>query len=107
MERFSLAARIAQNDFDIATELPEDLAACATGRREIVGFGGDGDAPKFSGSLGDGLEYRDPLRAQGQPITGVFYVAAGVDTAGFIFERSAYAKFRKWRVGVFARGEGD
>ena len=106
MNRLTLAARIAQNDFDITTELPENLATSAAGRREIVGVGGDGDAPKLSSTLGNGLENRDPFRAQRKSVTGVFHIAAGVDAAGFILKRGTDAEFRERRMGMLARGEG-
>jgi len=40
---FGLAARIDQQDFDVAAKLPQDLTACAAGWRECIGIGGDGD----------------------------------------------------------------
>ena len=102
---FGLAARVDQHDLDVAAELPEDLAAGAAGRGEHLGIGGHGHAAELARAFGDGLENGHALGADGEPVGGVFHVAAGVDAAIGVFHRGAHPEFGIRREGVFAGGQ--
>src|ERR1051326_922229 len=82
-----LPAGVDQDDWNIAAEFPEDLAAGAAGRREGVGVGGDGDAAEFADALADGLKHGDALCTNRETVRGVLHVAAGVYAAGIVFQR--------------------
>ena len=74
-----LATKVGQNHFNIAAELPQNLAACATGRRRRVGVSHDGNTAEFAMSFGEGLEHRDTLGAEREPVRRVLDVATGDD----------------------------
>src|ERR1035438_3246755 len=67
------------HQFHIAAELPEDLAASAAGRCQRIGIGHNGHAPELACAFGDRLEDSHALGAEGQAVSGVLDVAAGVD----------------------------
>ena len=90
---FGFAAQVDQHDFDVAAELPEDLAAGAAGRRESVGIGGHGHAAELADAFGDGFEDGHALGADGEAVSGVLDVAAGVDAAGGVFDGRADLEF--------------
>src|SRR5262245_13712487 len=69
--RFDLTAEVDQRDFDIATELPENLPARAAGRSQDLGIGGDCDTAESAHAFGYRFEDRDPLGANGETIGGV------------------------------------
>ncbi len=100
-----MSGKVGQHDFDVAAELPEDLAAGATGRREGWCVGDYRDAFELPCSFGNGFENGDALRADGQAVGGVFDVAACMDLAFLVFESRADFEFRKGCVGVLARVE--
>ncbi len=97
---------IREDDFEIPAELPQNLAAGAARRRQRRGVGDDRDAGEGAMALGNRLEHRDSLGADGQAIRGVFDVAARDDRAVGRFEGSADFEVRKSRVGVLSRATG-
>src|SRR5688572_22204838 len=70
---------VADQHFDVAAELPEDLPAGAARRGGRTRGGDDGDGREAAEALRDRLEHRHPLRAHGEPVGRVLHVAAGED----------------------------
>ena len=87
---FGLSVQVCEHQFDVAAELPEDLAAGSAGRRQYVRIGDYGHSDEVAGAFRDGLEDGDAFGANGQAVGGVFDIAAGENAAGFIFDRGAY-----------------
>src|SRR5260370_41015602 len=58
---FGLAARIDEQDFDVAAQFPQNLSAGATGRRECIGIRRDGEPAEGACALGNRLEDRYAL----------------------------------------------
>ncbi len=102
---FGLAARIDEQDFDVAAQFPQNLSAGATGRRECIGIRRDGEPAEGACALGNRLEDRYALGAERQAVTSVLDIAAGVEAAGRVFERSSDTEMRIRRVRIFARRE--
>src|SRR5690348_5626987 len=98
------AFEIRENHGNIAAKFPDDLAARATGRRERVGIGDDGDGFEIVLALGDGFENGDAFGAEREAVAGVFDVAAAIDASGFGMNGGAHEKFGERRVRVFAGG---
>src|SRR5688500_10254869 len=71
------AVEIGEDDFDVAGEFPQYLAAGAAGRRGLKRVGDNREALERSVPFGKSLENRDTLSAHGQPVGGVFDVTAG------------------------------
>src|SRR5437764_1266007 len=94
---------IRELDFQVAAELPQDLATRAAGRRRRAGVGHDGDACEHPVALRERLEHGDALSADRQAIGGVLDVAACDDRPVGAFERRAHLEMRERRVGIFAR----
>src|SRR5712692_1292035 len=80
--RLGLVLEFGENDFHVAAEFPEDLAAGAAGRRESSGVRDDGDAGKFRFALGEGFENGHALGADREAVGRVFDIRARVDRAG-------------------------
>jgi hypothetical protein len=78
---FRLAVQVCEHQFHIAAELPEDLAASAAGRSQRIGIRHHGHAPELARAFGDRFENGHALGAEGQAVSGVLDVAAGVDAA--------------------------
>lgn len=100
---FGFALEICQNHRDIATKLPDQLAASPARGRERFRVGNNGDRIKAAFAFAYGFENRDSLRADRQAIRGVLHVAASKDSAGGGVQRGSDSKIRVWRVRVFAR----
>src|SRR5262249_23910964 len=99
---FATALEIFEDDGNVAAEFPNQLATGATGRRERVGVGDDGDGVEAALAFRDGLEDGHALRADGQAVGGVFDVASAKDAARDCAKGRANAKVRIRSVGVFA-----
>ena len=97
-----LAREVRENHFEVAAELPEDLAAGAAGRRRSLGIGHDRHAPELAMSFGQRLEHRHALGADRQPVGGVLDVAAGDHGAVGGFQRGADLELRIARAGKLA-----
>src|SRR5712691_9143405 len=76
---FGLAARIDQQDFEVAAKFPQNLAARPAGWRECIGVGRDGDPAEGADALRNRFENGDALGAERQAISRVLDIAAGVD----------------------------
>ena len=98
--------QVGEQDFEVAAELPQDLAAGAARRRRRLGVGDDREAREGAVPFGERLEHRDPLGADGQAVGGVLDVAAGDDRAVGGFERGADLEVRERRIGVLAGAPG-
>jgi len=99
--QFHIPLEIAENYFGVSTKLPNNLAARATGRRELVGVGDDCDGVETSLAFGESLEDGHSFGAHGQAIAGVFHIATGIDAAGLRAYRGAHPKLREGRNRVF------
>src|SRR5262249_49860863 len=66
-----LASQVGENHFEIAADLPEDLAARAARRRRRVRIGDDGNPTELSMSFRERLEHRHTLGAYRQAIRRV------------------------------------
>ena len=82
--------KIGELNFDVAAELPENLAAGAAGRGRGIGVGDNRDTPEHAMAFRQRFEHRDPLGARGEPEAGALDVAAGHDQAVGGFERGAH-----------------
>ena len=89
-----LGAQVREDHLEVAAELPQDLAARAARRRRVGGVGHHGDAPEAAVALGERLEHRHALGADGQAVGGVLDVAAGDDGAVGGLERGADLEVR-------------
>ena len=74
-----LATKVGKNYFEVATEFPQDLAACTAGWRRRVSVRNDRNATEFAMPFGERLEHRDTLGADREPVRRVLDVAAGDD----------------------------
>src|ERR1022692_3829964 len=86
-EGFRLAVEVGEQQFHVAAELPEDLAASAAGRCERIGVRDDGHAPELACAFGDRLEDSHALGAEGQAVSGVL-------------ERRAHFELGERRMGI-------
>ena len=84
-----LAFQVREDYFQIAAELPEDLAACAAGWGRGFGVGDNRDATEFAVAFREGFEHRHALGADGEAVRSVLDVAAGDDEAGRRLQRGA------------------
>ena len=69
--------QVRQDDLEIPTKIPQELAARTTGRREFIRVGNDNNADEVVDSLGERLEQRNPFRTNRQTVAGALNVAAG------------------------------
>src|ERR1039457_6654026 len=99
-EGFRLAVEVGEHQFHIAAELPEDLAASAAGVCQRVGIGHNGHAPELACAFGDRLEDSHALGAEGQAVSGVLDVAAGVDAPREVLQRRAHFELGERRMGI-------
>src|ERR1700682_733478 len=90
----------------VSGELPEDLPACAAGRRRFVRVRHDGDRPERANALGKRLPDRHAPRADGQPVRAVLDVAPSPDLSVRVFDRRADGKSASLRYGVDAVAGG-
>src|SRR6476469_6142153 len=90
-----LAAKVGQHDFEVATELPENLPAGTARRCRRLGIRDHLDAAEPAMPLGERLEHGDALGAQRQPVRCVFDVAACDDSPVLRLECSANFETRK------------
>src|SRR5262245_58217566 len=98
-----LASQVGENHFEIAAELPEDLAARAARRRRRVRIGDDGNPTELSMSFRERLEHRHTLGAYRQAVRRVLDVATRDDLAIGGLERCADLEPRERGVRVAAR----
>jgi hypothetical protein len=98
-----MALQVGEDEFGVAAKLPKDLAAGSARRRQDVGVGYDGDAAELSGAFGDSFHDSHALSANGEAVSGILHVAAGVDPPAFIFDSSSDFELGKWRESMFAR----
>ena len=76
-----LTFQVSKNDLQIARELPQDLAACATWRRRCIGWRDDHHTAELAMTFGQRFENGDAFGAHREAIRRVFEVAAGDDGA--------------------------
>src|SRR4051812_32949724 len=91
-------SEIREDDFEVASELPEDLPARTARRRRRFAVGDDLDASEQAVAFRDRLEHGDALGADGETVGGVLDVAAGDDGAVGGFERGADPELREGGV---------
>src|SRR2546422_5567272 len=97
------APEVGGNYFDVARELPEQLAAGTAGGRRTLAVSHDGYGHEFPLSFGDRFPQRDSLRADRQPVSRVLHVAAREDPAVRSQQRRANLEVRIGRVSVLTR----
>ncbi len=100
---FHSALQIRENHIRISAKFPQNLSARPARRREHIRICDNGNSIESTFALGNSLENRDSLGAQGQTICCIFYVAAGKDLSGFGAHRSAHAKIGIRRMRMLAR----
>src|SRR5688572_16325186 len=81
--------QVAEQDFDVAAILPEELAAGSARRRRVGRIGDHRNACERGVPLRERLVERDALGAHGQPVGGVLDIAPGDDLSAAGFERRA------------------
>ena len=72
-----VTGQVRQDDLEISTKIPQELAARAARRREFSRVGNDNDAYEVGGSFGKRLEQGNPFRTNRQTVAGALNVAAG------------------------------
>ena len=103
---FLRVARVGADDDHLA-KLGQDLPARAAWTKGIARRD-DRDRGEFPVAFADRFGERDAFGADGQPIAGVFYVAASVNLTGLGGERRADPESRIRRVGAaLSRLRGD
>ena len=70
------ASQIRQDDLDIATKIPHQLAARTTGRREFIRVGDDHDPDEVVCPFRKRFEQGNPFRTNRKTVAGTFNVAA-------------------------------
>src|SRR5881396_3150742 len=103
MVGLSRAPEVGGNYFDVARELPEQLAAGAARGRRALPVRHDGYGHEFPLSFGDRFPQRDSLRADRQPVGRVLHVATCEDPAVRSQQRRANLEAGVRRVSVLAR----
>ena len=88
------APQIREDHFEIASELPQDLAACPARRRGRPRIRDDGDAAECAVSFRECLEHRDALGADREAERGVLDIAARDHGAIDGLERGAHLEVR-------------
>lgn len=101
------AGEIDKNDFGVAAEIPEHLAAGAAGRCQIVGFGDDDHSSNRSGSLRDGAKESGALGADGESVGSGFNIAAAERAPSLVFDRSPDEESGVWRASAESGLAGD
>jgi len=91
-EGLGFAGQVRQDDLEISTEIPQELAARATGRREFVRVGNDDDPGEGVCPFGKRLEQSNPFRTNRQPVAGAFNVAAREHASVTAEQRRAHLK---------------
>ena len=74
---FGFAGQVRQDDPDISAEIPQELATCATGCRELIRVGDDNDPDEVACPFRKSFEQSNPFRTNRQTVAGTFNVAAG------------------------------
>src|ERR1700690_413313 len=97
---FDFALEIRKDHWNVAAEFPNDLPACAAGRRQCVGIRDDRNSIEAVFPSRDGFEDSHALRAAGEAVAGVFHVAAGIDSPRFCAYCRAHTEVGERRVGV-------
>ena len=97
---------VRENHFDVASKLPQDLAARSTWGRGAFGIGDNHDAPKRPEAFRDGFEDGDALGAHRESVRGILDVAAGDDLSIIGLERSADLETRIIGDGPFTGRAG-
>lgn len=75
-EGLGFAGQVRQDDLEISTEIPQELAARATRRREFIRVGDDHDPSEGVCPFRKRLEQGNPFRTNRQAVTGALNVAA-------------------------------
>src|SRR2546428_7883914 len=101
--RAFLVLQVGEDDLQVTSKLPQDLAACAARRRRLVGIRDDRNTRERAMPLRDRLEHRNALSANRQPVSGVLDIAAGYHASVGRFESGADVEVRKGSVRMFAR----
>lgn len=105
MKRAGSALSVAEEDFDISAEVPQNLAARSARRRDACGIRGNGHAPELACSGGDGGKDGGALSAAGEAVARRLDVAAAKRPAVLALQRRAYQESRVGRMCILARGE--
>src|SRR5438132_3212702 len=96
------SAQVAEDDLQIAAELPENLPAGAARRSRLRSVRDDGDAREGPMPLGNRFEHRHTLGTDCEAIGGVLDVAARHDLSVRRFEGGPDAEVREGRVSMLA-----
>ncbi len=99
---FFAACQIGEDHFEVTAKFPQDLPACAAGRRELVGVGNDRDAAEFAMTFRERFEHGDALSANREAVGGILDITAGNDYAVIRLEGGADLETRKRRDRIFA-----
>jgi hypothetical protein len=71
------AGQVRQDDLDIPTKIPHELAAGTTGSREFIRVGHDNDPDEVVCPFRKRFEQGNPFRTNRKTVAGTFNVAAG------------------------------
>ena len=71
------SSQVREDDLDIPTKIPHELAARTTGRREFIRVGNDNDPDEVVCPLRKRFEQGNPFRTNRETVAGTFNVAAG------------------------------
>src|SRR6266478_9127308 len=100
---FGFAFQIRQNYRNVAAKLPDQLAARATRRCELIRVRNYGDGVKAALSFADGFEDGDAFSTNGEAIRRVFHVATAENSARGGAKRGAHSEIGVRRMRVFSR----
>src|SRR5678815_4216450 len=95
-----LSTQIGEDDFEVATEFPQDLPTRAAGWRWRDRVRDDSDARELAMSLGERFEHRHAFGADREPVGRVLDIAAGDDDAVRCFESRADLELRVRSLGM-------
>jgi hypothetical protein len=96
--------QVAEHDLDVPAVFPQQLAAGAARRRRPLRIGDHGDAGEDRVPLGQGLDQRHPLGADGQAVGRALDIGAGDDVAVGGLERGADPELREGGARELAPG---
>lgn len=89
-EDLGFAGQICQNDIEIATEIPQELAARATGWRQLIRISNDDDPGEIGRPFRKRLEQGNPFRTNRETVAGTFNVATRKDAPVAAEQRRAH-----------------
>jgi hypothetical protein len=98
---------ISHHDLHIPAKLPKDLPASPAGRRQRLRIGHHSHSGKPARALRNRLENSHPLCANGQPVSRILHIAAGMNPPGIVLHSRANPELRKRRVRVLPNSNGS